>query len=98
MVEFALENGAGSLIPFHMLLYVAHLPGVAMSGIFSKAAAQVCEARDLDTVLRLFLPAAVVAMTREDAVEMGERRLGGNAIAWKSLSNEQTSFSILLSI
>ena len=66
-----------------MLLYVAHLPGVPMSGIFSKAAAQVCEARDLDTVLRLFLPAAVTAMTREDAVEMGERRLGGNPNARK---------------
>ena len=96
LVEFALENGAGTLIPFRMLLYVAHLPGVPMSGIFSKAAAQVCEVRDLDEVLRLFLPAAVTAMTREDAVEMGERRLGGNPIAWKLFSNEQTPCSILL--
>ena len=87
LVEFALENGAGTLIPFHMLLYVAHLPGpggvrVAGGGIFSKAASQVCDARDLDKVLPLFLPAAAAAMTREDAVEMGERRLGGNSIAW----------------
>ena len=84
LIDFALENGAGTLIPFHMLLYVAHLPGVKVaSGVFAKIAVQVCEARRLADVLPAFIPAATAAMTREDAVEMGENRLGGNSIAFK---------------
>ena len=84
LIDFALENGSGTLIPFNMLLYVAHLPGVRVAGgVFSKIAIQVCAARRLADVLHAFIPAAMAAMTREDAVEMGERRLNHlvNALA-----------------
>ena len=85
LIDFALENGAGTMIPFNMLLYVAHLPGVKVaSGILFKIADQVCESGwRLADLLPAFIPAVTAAMTREDAVEMGEKRLGCNSIELK---------------
>ena len=91
LIQFALENGAGTLIPYNMLLYVAHLPGVSVtSGVFSKVAAQMCEdTRRLANVLPAFIPAVTAAMTREDAVVMGDRLLVGK---WQ-WANPYTIFS-----